>query len=430
MRISKRVVDAAKPGNKPVFVWDGTLPGFGLLTLPTGTKSFVFQYRTPQGRTRRATVGKVGTLAPDQARDLAERMARRVKEGGDPLDDKRDSRNALTVSALLDLYTASAKYAEKAETTQKTGKGQIERHLKPLLGWRYVEGLGHDDIRRTFAAIRDGKTARVVKTGPRGLARVTGGEGAARYACRLLRAAFNWAKDEKLTTNDPTSGVDFGQDNEREVVLEAAEYTRLFAALATLEADLRLRPAVADAIRVIALTGARLGEIRGLRWQNVDLKQGRIVWPTKRHKTGHKTGKPRIISLPTAAQEIIARQPQGEANEYVFKPTKGQGPIAVGKPWKRIRAESGLARHVGNHGLRHSLATMLAVDGAQAAQLMTSLGHRQMSTTTRYLHFADKARAELAERAAAPALAGIAANKGAVTAAVTPISRGARDGRG
>ena len=72
MRISKRVVDAAKPGPKPVFIWDSDLRGFGLLTLPTGTKSFVYQYRTPQGRTRRATIAKVGTIAPDEAREIAQ----------------------------------------------------------------------------------------------------------------------------------------------------------------------------------------------------------------------------------------------------------------------------------------------------------------------------------------------------------------------
>jgi Phage integrase family len=46
-----------------------------------------------------------------------------------------------------------------------------------------------------------------------------------------------------------------------------------------------------------------------------------------------------------------------------------------------------LPKGIGLHGLRHSLATLLAVSGAQAPEIMVSLGHRQMSTTTRYLHF-------------------------------------------
>jgi integrase len=426
MRITKRVVDAAKPGDRPTFIWDSALPGFGLLTLPTGTRSFVFQYRTRQGRTRRATIAKVGTLAPDEARKIAEKHTRQVKAGGDPLEDKRGARNALTVIALLDRYLNSARYAEKSDQTQKTGRGQIERHLKPLLGKKYVENLEQDDIRRAFAAIRDGRTAVRVKTGPRGLARVTGGEGAARYACRLLRAAFSWALTERVIARDPTTGISFGQDGQREAVLDASEYGRMFAAIAAMEADYRLRPAVADAIRIIALTGARRGEIIRLRWQHVDLKQGRIVWPPKAHKTGHKTGKPRIIYMPAVAQEIIARQPAGAPDALVFRPSKGTGPISVAKPWKAILAQAGLSSAIGLHGLRHSLATLLAVDGAEAAQLMTALGHRQMSTTTRYLHFADKAREALAERAAAPALAGIAAAVGAATATVTPLIKGTK----
>jgi integrase len=418
-RISKRIVDAAKPGSKPAFTWDATLPGFGLLTLPSGAKSYIFQYRTAQGRSRRATVAKVGTVTPEQARTLAEDMARTVKLGGDPLADKLAARNALTVAALLDLYIASAHYATKAPSTQATGKGQIERHLKPLLGRRYVDKLTQDDIKRAFAAIRDGKTATTVKTGPRGLARVRGGEGAARYACRLLRAAFQWAVSERLIECDPTSGVDFGRDGERDAVLDDAGYRRLFATLATMESEHRVRPAVADAIRVVAVTGARRGEITGLRWRHVEA--GRIV--LVQHKTARTTGKPRIITLPSSAQEIIARQPAGDPDDFVFCISKGSGPLSLAKPWRAIRCEANLPEGIGLHGLRHSLASLLAVGGAQAAELMTALGHRQMSTTTRYLHFADTARAALAERAAAPALAGMAAAAGAQKADVLPMPK-------
>lgn len=413
-RISKRIVDAAKPGSKPQFIWDTTLPGFALLTLPTGAKSFIFQYRTAEGRSRRATIAKVGTLTPDQARVIAEDMAHTVKIGGDPLAERIAARDALTISGLLDHYVASARYAAKALSTQATGKGQIERHLKPLLGRRYVDLLTQDDVQRCFAAIRDGKTAAVVKTGPRGLARVTGGEGAARYACRLLRASFQWAVIEHLADRDPTAGVNFGTDGTRDVVLDPAGYHRLFETLARMEAERRLHPAVADAIRIIAMTGARRGEIAGLRWSHVDLAGGRIVLPVRTHKTGHKTGKPRTINLPAAAQLILSRQ-SGEG-EFVFG-----GPIELGKPWRRVRQEAALPEGIGLHGLRHSLATMLAIGGAQAAEIMTSLGHHQLSTTTRYLHFADTARQALAERAAAPAIAAMNAAAGAALAEVVPL---------
>jgi integrase len=425
MRISKRIVDAARPDTKPVFLWDRTLPGFALLTLPSGAKSYVFQYRTAEGRSRRATIGKVGAVSPEQARTIADGMSRTVKAGGDPLEDKRQAREAITVGQLLDCYLASGRFAEKAATTRLTDTGRIERHLRPLLGGRHVGKLQPEDIRRAFMAIREGKTATRVKT-PRGLARVLGGEGTARKAIRLLRAIFAWGIAERIIDRNPATGVDTGTDGERDAVLESADYGRLFETLATMETQRRLRPAVADAVRLIALTGARRGEITGLRWQHVDLKRGVLALPAKAHKTGRKTGKPRVIALPAAAQSIVARQPEGAPDNFVFARSKGGGPVLLAKPWHVIRVEADLPEGIGLHGLRHSLATLLAVGGAQAAEIMTSLGHRQLSTTQRYIHFADTARAALAERAAAPALAGMAAASGAPNADVVALPDGKR----
>jgi integrase len=226
---------------------------------------------------------------------------------------------------------------------------------------------------------------------------------------RLLRAIFAWGIAEKLIETNPADGISTGSDGEREAVLDPQDYTKLFATLAAMENEHRLRPAAADAIRVIAMTGARRGEIINLRWQHVELKRGMLILPPILHKTGKRTGKPRTISLPSIAKQIIERQPIGAPDDFVFSPAKGGGPIALAAVWRKIRVEAGLPKGFGLHGLRHSLATLLAVGGAEAPQIMTSLGHRQLSTTQRYLHFADKARAALAERAAAPVLAGMLA---------------------
>jgi integrase len=421
-KISKRLVDAAKPESKPVFLWDDTLKGFGLLVLPSGVKSFVYQYRTTEGRTRRNTIAKVGTITPDAARDLAEGMAETVKNGGDPLADKAAARQAATVGDLFDSYLLSEKFKEKAESTKQIDRGRIARHLRPLLEKRHIHKLESEDIRRAFAAIRDGKTATTIKTRTHGLARVTGGEGTARMAIRLLRSIFAWGVAEKMIAHNPAAGVSVGSDGERDTVLEGTEeYTRLFQTLAKMETEKRIRGPVADAVRVIALTGARRSEIAALRWSHVNLKSGIITLPPAAHKTGRKTKKPRVISLPAAAQEIIARQDEGKPTDYVFRPSKGSGAITLSKPWRSIRTEAKLPEGIGLHGLRHSLATLLALGGAQAAEIMSALGHRQISTSQRYVHFADKARAALAERAAAPALAGIAAAAGKPDADVVSI---------
>jgi len=414
-RINKRTVDAIKPDPDAdrAFLWDDRLPGFGIVVRASGTHSYVYQYRTAEGRSRRATIAKVGAVTPDKAREIAEGMAATIKDGGDPLADKQAAREALTVGQVLDAYLDSGRFAEKADSTRAIDTGRIERHLRPLLGKRHVQKLESEDIRRAFGAIRDGKTAGRIKTGKRGLARVTGGEGTARSAIRLLRAIFSWAQAERMISDNPAAGVSVGTDGERDTVLEGAEeYARLFRTLDTMQTEKRIRPAAADAIRVIALTGARRGEIAGLRWRYVNLKTGVITLPPTAHKTGRRTGKPRVISLPAVAQEIVARQPEGEADDYVFRPAKGDGSISLAKPWRKVRDEADLPEGIGLHGLRHSMATLLAMGGAGAAEIMAALGHKQLSTSQKYIHAADTARAALAERAAAPALAGMAAAAG------------------
>jgi integrase len=402
-KITKRTVDATAPADKDVFIWDDEIKGFGLKVFPSGQKSFVFQYRPPEGKTpRRGTLGKYSaTMTAAQAREKAKTWRRIVENGGDPLGDKQAARDALKVAQVLDLWCGSARFKERTATTQAYDRGRVERHLKPTLGKIFVHKLTAEDVRRAFAKIRDGKTAANVKTGPRGRAIVRGGEGAARMAIRVFRAAMSWAVSEGLASDNPAKSVKIGSDKIRKLTLEKPEqYEKLFRTIEQMENEKRLRPAVADAIRVIALTGARRGEIASLRWSYVDLKNGVLVLPPSAHKTGETTGEPRVIGLPAAAQAYIARQPEGDADSFVFLPAKGAGAVSLAKPWRQIREEAGLPEGIGLHGLRHSLASSMAMNGAQAAEIMTALGHKQLSTAQKYIHWAQDGRASLAEKSA------------------------------
>lgn len=428
-KLTKTTVEAEQPGDKERFVWDTELKGFGLKIFSTGAKTFVYQYRTPEGRTRRYTIGKYSnTLTADQARKRAKDIEHEVRSGHDPMGEKKARRHALTVNELLDLYVKSEKFASNAQTTQATDRGRIDRHLRVLLGNEFADKLSDEQVAKAHRAIKEGKTAARVKTIARGLAKVTGGEGTANKSILLLSAAYAWAIKNKYVKSNPASAMKFGSSNVRDTILkDANEYGRLFATLQKMEDEKRIRQAAADAIRFIALTGARRGEVTGLRWQWVDMKSGMITLPPKAHKTGHKTGKPRIIALPAEAQAIIARQPEGTPDSRVFRPAKGEGPLSFGKVWPALRAEANLPANLGLHGLRHSIGTHLAMAGASSVELMETLGHKQITTTLRYIHFAEQARSTLAERAASVAMAGMAESKGDVAGAVVPLKQSNTD---
>ena len=100
-KITKSVVDAAKPAEKDGFVWDGELKGFGLKTTPKGRKVYVAQYRLPGQSTRRYTIGQHGSpWTPITARQEATRILGLVAAGVDPGEEKRLSKNDLTVNQL------------------------------------------------------------------------------------------------------------------------------------------------------------------------------------------------------------------------------------------------------------------------------------------------------------------------------------------
>lgn len=411
MKITKRMVDAAQPRAKRFFIWDSELKGFGLLVLPSGVKSYAYSYRTPQGIKRRITIGQHGTWTAEEARAKADDYRDLVKHGGDPLGDKQAERAAPTVSDLLDAYVASEAFQAHTERTKATDRGRFERHIRPLIGKKHAHLVDENDIRKAYRAIREGKTAAKVKTGPRGLARVRGGQGAAREAIVRLSIAFNWAARSKYIKGleNPCKAVEIGSVGQRDVILEdAASYTAMFKALDAMERERRIRQEAADAIRLIALTGCRRGEAANLRWRHIE--RDRIVLPAREHKAGHRTGKPRIIALPTAAQAIIARYEEGKPDDFVFTPARGDGgAMELTHVWAKVRAEAKLPPKLTLHGLRHSTASHMAMAGAEASQIMTALGHHQLSTVTRYIHFARDAKSALAETAAAVAVAAMKA---------------------
>ncbi len=157
-KITKRVVDALRPdAGAEVFKWDSEMRGFGVRIMPSGVTSYLIQYRTPEGRTRRMVIGRVGTLTPDEARKVAREKLVAAANGADPSTERRAVRKAMTVSELCDQYVADAKGRIK-ESTLAMDKSRIETHVKPLIGKLTVRSLTASDIERLKSDIMAGKT--------------------------------------------------------------------------------------------------------------------------------------------------------------------------------------------------------------------------------------------------------------------------------
>jgi hypothetical protein len=115
-KITKRVVDALKapePSKVGVkvresFMWDRELRGFGVQVMPSGLKSFVIQYRTPEGRPRRVVLGRYGLMTVEEARIIAHEKLVAVSKGIDPVAEDAKAAGLVTVAEICDWYTAEA----------------------------------------------------------------------------------------------------------------------------------------------------------------------------------------------------------------------------------------------------------------------------------------------------------------------------------
>ena len=95
--LTERIVRDAKPGPKNRILWDSTVKGLGLRITPKGVKSYILNYRI-NGRERRATIARTSEISLKIARERAGEQLVRIRAGEpDPLERKREAREAPTV---------------------------------------------------------------------------------------------------------------------------------------------------------------------------------------------------------------------------------------------------------------------------------------------------------------------------------------------
>jgi integrase len=413
-KITKRLVDALHPDpeGKDVFVWDagdGALKGFGIRIKPSGAASYFVQYRNKEGRTRRLVIGKIGTLAPDEARRLASDALRSAARGGDPSAERHAMRGAITVADLCELYLAAAKSRIKA-STWVLDRSRIETHVKPLIGRLTVQSLTPADIERMKADIIAGKTARP-RNGRGGIA--TGGPATAARTMGMLGTILEYAKTSlKVIKENPARGLKKPPDRKQRRFLNFEEIGKLGQAMRDAEAAGENRVALA-AIRLMLLTGLRRMEALALRHSTVDSPARCIRFEDT------KSG-PQLRPIGAEAVLLIRAQPVRDVCAFVFPAFHGDGHfVGLPKVLERVCARAAL-QGVTLHVLRHSFAATAAEMGFSELTIAGLLGHVVPGITARYAHVPDSALVTAADRVAKRI---VSALEGKVEAEVVPLRR-------
>ncbi len=400
-RLTKQVVDAARPKDRPYFVWCDSLRGFGVRVHPTGRKAYYADYRNRDGVRKRMAVGAHGRITTEEARKLALQALGGAAKGEDPAGERATRRNAITVRELCADYMAAADKGlifgkgeqPKKPSTVSQDRARIDRHIVPLLGRKLVCDVTPADVAKFIRDVTTGKTAIVEKTKARGKAVVTGGAGTATRAANFLGAILTFAVNEGIVDRNVAHGVKRKADEKRTRRLTVGEFRALGATLAQAERDGETWQVIA-ATRVLALTALRLGEVVNLRWAEVDEAGGCFrLADTKEGASVRPIGR--------RAFESLGPLPRVENNPYVLPATRGDGPFG-GLPhaFRRIAKRAGLTG-VTPHTLRHSFASVAGDVGYSEPTIAAMLGHKSGTVTGRYIHIVDTVLIAAASRVAA-----------------------------
>jgi integrase len=212
-----------------------------------------------------------------------------------------------------------------------------------------------------------------------------------RYLAALSHALSFAVKDRRVLDRNPVSDIRRKKEPRgRTRFLSDEERTDLLKACVN-----SIWPPLRTLVLLAITTGARKGELTGLKWADVDLKRGRaLVRETKNDE-------PRTLPLGGQTLEALRelKLKSSARSDYVFpQPSGFPGPYEhFDAHWHAALKGAGIVDfHF--HDLRHTTASMLAAQGASLLEIADVLGHKTLAMVKRYSHLVVDHKAKVIER--------------------------------
>ncbi|MCY4002148.1 MAG: tyrosine-type recombinase/integrase [Rhodospirillales bacterium] len=367
--LTARLARKSEPAGKDTILFDRKLPGFGLRIHPSGQKVWIVQTRI-EGRSRRIVIARHGEMELAEARRRARDALHRIRTGGNPADDIQQEKRTPTLREFTREYLrrSDPHWKPSGRTTVRI---YLNARILPAFGSMPLDRIGPEDVAAWFDAASGDRP------------------GAANRALEILRAmlfrAEEWGRRERGT--NPCLGIRRNPRRSIARFLDTDELARLGRALDAREAQW---PEEVHAIRLLALTGCRRGEVLHLRWRDIGTSAINLA--------DSKTG-PRAVPLGEAARAHIKALPgQRDPDAYLFPRCAGKRtPITLINRWRAICSDAQIGR-LRLHDLRHTAASQAVMSGEGLSQVGRLLGHRRHRTTAGYAHLADAHLVEAAEK--------------------------------
>lgn len=226
-----------------------------------------------------------------------------------------------------------------------------------------------------------------------------------RYTC--LRTFVRWCMKAGLLGSDPLEDVPQPKPGEKVPrFLSVEDVEKLLASIdyATETSDGRTDIAwLRDMVVLAVNTGLRSGELRNLRWSDVDLENG-LLEVRNRERFQTKSGAERRVPVVGDALAVLARlnaaRPDASADGLVITGRSGEqiSTYRLSHSFKRYVRLARLDDRFRFHDTRHTCGSWLAMKGVSLRVIQQILGHKTITTTEIYSHLSPNVVRDAMER--------------------------------
>ena len=302
-----------------------------------------------------------------------------------------------TVGTWMDTWFENVAKIKVRPSSHQTYKGYIDNHIKPNIGKIPLEKLTTMDLQKFYRKLlTTGRVERIEsKEQPKGLSAKT-----VRNINQVISSAMDLAMAQKIILTNPTDACELPKVEHKEMQTIPAEQLQAFL-------DEARATGVYELYYIELATGLRRGELLGLKWTDIDWKNGiikvrrqiarvdgQIVEAPLKTKNSY-----RAVTISQQAIDVLREQKRKTNDTYVF-PSLNGGPISpdsVNNMLKRVLERAGIPK-VRFHDLRHTFATIALQNGVDIKTVSSMLGHFSAGfTLDTYAHVTTSAQKEAAQ---------------------------------
>ena len=271
--------------------------GLYLQVARSGTKSWLFRYKSPvTAKQREMGLGSLNLISLAVARDLAVECRRQVLSGLDPIEERSRVRRirqleqarSITFKEAADQCIASKKPEWKNAKHAQQWSNSLTTYAFPTFGNQCISDLNTDLVLKAIEPIW-----------------ITKAETASRVRQRI-ETVWDWARARKYVEGENPARLRGHLDK---ILAKTSKVKRVkhhpalpYTQIGSFIINLRKRDgSTALALEFMILTAARTGEVRGARWQEIDLAAKLWSIPADRMKAG----KEHRVPLCERAVEIL-----------------------------------------------------------------------------------------------------------------------------